>query len=202
MELDEFKQTYQRFGSSFHRKSNEELQKILHNQVDSVLEKIKRSLRLEILFALLFLLFVTYVLVTFHGTYLKLLASLILGFSLLFIKYLIILSQKIKAYYAASHSVTDNIKQLIVIINRFIRLYFQITMVFAPVVCILVSVTIITDEDNAFISVTLSNILIYSTASLVWCVLMYFFTRWYLKLLYGKHLQHLKNHLSELENKS
>jgi len=201
MELDEFKQTYQLFGSSFHRKSNEELQKILHNQVDSVVEKIKRSLMLEIIFALLFSVFVVYVSVTFQGTYLKLLASLILCFSLLFTRYLIILSQKIKAYYAASHSVKDNVKQLIVIINRFIRLYFYVTMAFIPVVCILVSITIIADEGNAFISVTPPNILIYSMASLVWCMLMYFFTKWYVKLLYGKHLLHLRNHLIELENK-
>lgn len=201
MELDEFKQTYQMFGSSFHSKSNEELHKLLHNQVDSVVEKIKRSLVLETVCAFLFLLFVVYVLVRFQGTYLKLLASLILGFTLLFTRYLIILSQKIKVYYTVSHSITDNIKQLIAIINRFTHLYFQITMAFVPVVCILVAVTTIADEDNAVISVTLSNILVYSSASLVWCGLMYFFTRWYIKFLYGKHLQYLRNHLSELEDK-
>lgn len=200
MELDEFKQTYQRFGSSFHRKSGEELQKMLHNQVYSVVEKIKRSLMLEIIFAFLFLLFVLYIIVTFEGTYLKLLASIILVFTLLFTGYLIILLQKIKAYYAVSHSVAENIKQLILIINRFIRLYFQFTVAFVPVVCVLVSVAIIADEGNSVISVTLSNILIYSTASLIWCILMYLFTRWYVQSLYGKHLQHLKNHLCELEN--
>lgn len=201
MELDEFKQTYHLFESSFHRKSNEELQKILYNQVDSVVEKIKRSLKFEIIFVLLFSLFVVYVLVTFHGTYLKLLASLILGFSLLFTRFLIILFNKVKAYYAALHSVKDNLRQLILIINQFTRLYFQFTMAFVPVACILLPVIIIADESNAPISVTLSNILIYCTASLVWCMLMYFFTRWYVQSLYGKHLQHLRNHLIELENK-
>lgn len=201
MELDEFKQTYQLFGSSFHRKSEEELQKILHNQVDSVVERIKRSLKLEIVFVLFFSLFVVYVLITFHGTYFKLLASLILGFSLLFTRYLIILSNKVKAYHAASHSVKENLKQFILIINRFTRLYFQFTIAFVPVACILLPVIIIADEGNAPISVTLSNTLIYCTASLVWCMLMYFFTRWYVQSLYGKHLQHLRNHLTELENK-
>lgn len=201
MELDEFKRTYQMFGNSFHRKSNEELQKILHNQVDTVLEKIKRSLMLEIIFALLFSVFAAYTTVTFHGTYIKLLTLLILGFSLLFTGYLIFLFQKIKSYYALSHSVKDNLKQLIVIINRFINLYFQITMAFIPVMFILISVTVIADEDNALISLTLPNIVIYSAASLAWCMLMYFFTRWYVQSLYGKHLQHLRNHLSELENK-
>jgi hypothetical protein len=191
MELDEFKQTYQMFGSSFHRKSDEELHKILHKQVDTVVEKIKRNLMIEIVSTMLFLLFVLYVLVTFKGTYLKLLASVVFGFSLLFITYVFLLFRKIKAYYASSLSVTDNIKQLITIINRFIRLYFQITMAFVPAVCILVSITVIADEGNAFISVTASQTLVYSTVSTVWCILMYFFTRWYVKLLYGKHLQQL-----------
>lgn len=201
MELDEFKQTYQRFGNTFHHKSKDTLQKILHNQVDSVAEKIKSSLKLEIGFVLFFSLFVVYVLVTFHGTYIRLLALLILGFSLLFAGYLLNLSNKLKAYYAASNSIKDNLKQLILIINRFIRLYFQFTMAFVPVACILVPVIIIADEGNAPISVTLSNILIYCTASLAWCILMYFFTRWYVQSLYGKYLQHLRNHLTELENK-
>ncbi len=201
MELDEFKQTYQLFGSSFHQKSKEELQKILHSQADTVVEKIKNSLKLEIGFVVCFSLFVVYVLVTFHGGYFKLLALLILGFSLLFTSYLLILFNKVKAYYTASHSVKDNLKQLIDIINRFIRLYFQFTMAFVPVACILIPVIIIADEGNAAISVTPSNMLIYCTASLVWCVLMYFFTRWYVQSLYGKHLHYLRNHLMELENK-
>lgn len=103
MELDEYKmQTYQRFRSSFQEKSYLELKIILHARVDSVIEKIKRNLRTEIIFALFFVLFTVYLVMNDISPYLNLLALAMFGYCLIFICYLIMLYKKIDAYYATS----------------------------------------------------------------------------------------------------
>lgn len=89
-----------------------------------------------------------------------------------------------------------------VIIKRFIRLYFQITMILLPVIFLLVFVAVIADRGNLNTSISIQKIQIYTAASSAWCIIMYFFTKWYVRLLYGKHLQNLNDHLKELQNVS
>src|SRR6187397_2075054 len=88
MELDEYKiASKQKDVKYFPYKAIPELESRLHRKTESLIDSIEKNLQLEIVFALLFLLFDGYILFSPH-TQLRVVAVLLLVFCLYFTYYL------------------------------------------------------------------------------------------------------------------
>ena len=112
------------------------------------------------------------------------------------------LQQRINYYEINAVSVKEKLQQIIHILQRYTRLYFQLTMLLLPIAFIMGYLFAINEKKQADAT---SNFSVYCTMfyiawAIVWSILMYFFTKWYIKKLYGNYLQQLKDQLKELQN--
>jgi len=105
--------------------------------------------------------------------------------------------------------VKKNLQTLIALIKAYIKRYFQLTMALIPISLIISFMLSYKDENlnspdlsNPFFAdlinspLKLTFIIVYIT---VFAVGMYYFTKWYLKKLYGNYIHQLEELLDELE---
>jgi hypothetical protein len=182
---------------------------ILHTKkINSIAHKIKKGLITEIVFGLFFVLVFVYILAIteyesiriYFGVFTILISS--------FIVLLIYLLKRTKALSSDSLPVIENLKTIHSLLSEFVKRYFQFTMLLIPICLIfsgylgyidtkknIDSFNILTDSIN------MKNQLI--TSSIFMCLFfisMYFFTKWYLKKIYGNHLQELQKMIEHLES--
>lgn len=207
MNLDDYKiAVKQQEPGTFSLKALPELSGYMRGQAQSFVDKIKRNLKLEILFAGLFLIFDCGMLVFFNDIfYLRLFTFLLLIFCICFIYYVAKLLRYIQVQYKSDTNVKEQLAQYIHIISGFTRLYFQLTMVMVPLILLIAFIAGYLDRAQSanFIMLFSSQaIWVYLSLSVIWSFMMYFFTRWYIKKLYGNHLNKLKEQLSELQDET
>ncbi len=194
MELDDLKYLIKNQDLPDH--SAEQLTGYLQHESNSVLQKIRRSIRLELLFAIVFGIAGIAWMLTGNLLFYKVLAGIVVIFCAGFLFYVSRLQKQINNYQRSLTSVKNNMREIIRILEAFIKLYFQLTMMMLPLICITGFFTI--DKDKA-LSLSTGGWMFYAAWFIGWSVLMYYFTRWYLKKLYGNYLHELKVQLKELE---
>jgi hypothetical protein len=122
---------------------------------------------------------------------------------LFFAVYLLQLTKKINYYETTSFSVKESLQQVIDILSRFIQHYFQITMIMLPAAFIFGLVTGYMDITSNLAIKHFNwtrGLVFYCAFFIFWSIFTYFFTKWYIRKMYGKYLQQLKEQLKELEN--
>jgi hypothetical protein len=204
MELDEFKTILNQVPAQSERREQTWTEQVLQNiNNQAIVMKLRRSLRIELLFALAFMLFVLYTGLTSETVFVKLFAVLMSAFAVWFIAYVLKLYRKVSYDQVTAVSVRESLHNLIRIMDEFTRLYFQLTMIMIPVMVLLACFSVYLPQlpfsNQVDVPFPAGRFLAFVGLSSVWFVLMYFATKWYLKNLYGGYLASLKKNLRELE---
>jgi len=213
MELDELKYYLKNTAiqAPIQTKSAESLTALLKNNPKSPVNKIKRSLVIEIVISVVMLLvFVGIVLksnIWSLQVYFAVLSLLCVWFSFkLYTSY-----KRIQLLNNTVLPVKKNLEEVHYTMKSFVKQYFQLTMASLPIFFIF-SFLLGFYEGYTGIEVPAYEKLISKFSSLsqiiwftaVYVVLlgigMYFFTKWYLKKLYGDYLKELESLLAELED--
>ncbi len=191
-------------------KSADEIAFMLTNKTRSITGKLRRSLRIEILccYAAVILCAAAAV----FGTYssLRIYFAVFFIFSLLFLPFLYRLLKKINQFSGGNTlPVKENLQSLLILLKTFVKRYFQITMFLVPA-CLVFSL-LLGYNDSSLQGPDLENLLspninantlkavILIAYLAIFSVAMYYFTRWYLKKLYGDYLHQLQSLIKELE---
>ena len=174
----------------------------------SVAQKIKNSLITEILFSVIMLLI--FICVTAFSKYesIKIYFGIFAIVILLFTVLLVFLLKKTNDLTASSLTVKQNLKSLHSLLSDFLKKYFQFTMLLIPICLIFSGYLGYTDAQqniNTFYiipsSVNLKKQMIFILVFLVLFIVgMYYFTKWYLKKLYGNHLKELELMIAQLDS--
>jgi len=117
--------------------------------------------------------------------------------------YLLRLYGDVKRYDRHTHPVKRNLEKLINILGRFIRLYFIATVAFLPLIFVFGIFVGYMDVNHRHLQEHFSwtkGISLYAGLYGIWSVLIIVFAKWYINRLYGRHLQHLKAMLQDIEN--
>ena len=203
MEPDELKELLQTRIRPVQHKSVHELAGYYKKNSRSVINRIKRSIVLELAFGLLFILFIIPVMVLIDGDYTRIFCMLMLTYALFFLTYLFRLYVQIQHNSSTDTTIADHIKQVITIIENFKRHYFRLTVLFVPVALLFAFTAGFLDRMQPGAAfggiIAWQRTLLYAGCCILWCMLMYAFTKRYVKRLYGSHLQHLRNQLHALE---
>lgn len=213
MELDELKSLINERMERVHSaKSSADIALLLGRKTQSVVGKIKRSLVIEMIVSAVFT--IICIAVAIFGTY----ASLRIYFAIfavlcaLFIPLLYMLLKKTDKLSRAALPVKGSLQTLVNLIREYIKRYFQLTMAIIPISLIIAFLLGYADENlydaklnNPFIpnlinsplkiSLLIGYLLIFSTG-------IYYFTRWYLRKLYGNYIVQLEMLIKELEEKA
>ena len=211
MELDELKSLLNDKMERVHReKSTGDLALLLGKKTQSVIGKLKRSLRLEIIACIIFT--VACVAVAIFGAYtsLRIYFGIFAAMCFLFFPLLYVLLRKTNELSSSALPVKSNLQTLVKLLNEYVKRYFQLTMILIPVSIIIAFLLGYSDENlhnpalsNPFFpnfegsslktAIVIAYIILFSAG-------MYYFTKWYLKKLYGNYLKQLEQLIEELEN--
>lgn len=212
MELDELKYQLKNKLSGAHDKSADDLVRMLRIKTTSLIDKLKRSLYIEVVCAIVFTLlfagialFASYwSLRIYFGVF-----SVVFGVFSFIIGYLI---RRVNDLSKGELAVKTNISALVKIIQEYVKRSFQFTMWLLPV-CVMFSIWLGYNQPpqsrfemaNPFIIHLKAKTQVYIFFTVYFggvAVGLYYVTKWYLKKLYGNYIKKLKLYLSELEETS
>lgn len=204
MELDEFKQRIkEKEIEAAPLRSAHELAGYIHGRAASTIKKIKRNIRFELVACIIFIIASALLYVAYHISYVRAFALLSVFLCCFLLLYLSSLHKKISSYEKNAPTVRVGLQQVIGIIEQFTRLYFQFTMITLPIIFIFGLITGFLGLNDKAVPVDFNwqrSILFYTCWFIFWSAVMYFFSRWYIKKLYGNYLQQLKEQLRDIEN--
>ncbi|MES2003410.1 MAG: hypothetical protein V4450_02725 [Bacteroidota bacterium] len=208
MELDDFKaQLKHKLANDHSGRSDADLAALLKGKTLSVVGKLKRSLWIEILCCVLIIFGFGYL--GFFGKYhsFRIYFSVFTFVSIGFLVLLIYLLRKTALLSATDQPVKSNLQTIVTTIEEFMKRYFQFTMALIPI-CFTFAFLLGYNEPEKIPEVDHYAKGLFSSATQVivfmvgYMVLLsvgiYYFTKWYLKKLYGNYINQLKECIAEL----
>jgi hypothetical protein len=205
MELDELKKELkQKLEQDSATPTIKPIESCIQQRSSSVIAKIRRNIVTEILLSLLFLPAFIWVFIQYSSIYTRFFMGFGVLFCIAFMVYLWKLYKKIILVETVSLSVRENLVQVVSIVSHFTRIYFQITMMMLPIAFMAGIATGYLDIAGSGELVArfkwTDSIVYYICFFVAWSVFVYFFTKWYIKKLYGDFLRQLRAQLKELDN--
>ena len=210
MELDELKILLKEQTATMHViKSADDIAALMSSKTKSITGKLKRSLKIEIISCIVFTIPCTAVGIFGANTSLRIYFSIFAVMCLLFLPMLLVLLKKTNEFSSTALPVKSNLQRLVKLLQEFVKRYFQLTMALIPISLLLSFLLGYSDENlhdpnmhNPFfinfngsglkISLVIAYFLLFGAG-------MYYFTKWYLKKLYGNYLDQLRSLIKELE---
>ncbi|MCU0467882.1 MAG: hypothetical protein MUF58_04705 [Arcicella sp.] len=195
MELDELKHIWQQTQASAINQeviNNEQVMEMTRQKSKDVISKIKRNIILELIFTILFL---GVLMILFWRGENKIAERITYFFIFLFVLSLAVYWQGIKALLnlqATHYTIKQSLERGVHELSHFVKLYFIMNIIFAPIATFLgFYLGGYQWLKSPFIPIIVTIILL---------IPLYWWTKKYIKKLYGNHLEKLKYLLSELEN--
>ena len=201
MELEELKSIWKNSEPAFQPKDEQEIASMLKGKSISIIDKLKRSVWFELVFTVIVSLgLLVYAFAFTSGAAKWLSISFILmclGFTFVYVKKLMLLNR----FNPAQETIRQNLVSLIESVTNYLNFYKRSYTVLYPVYfCLgLLFAGIERGADAFFENLMKPRTILFLT---VFAGVMFFFStkvaNWYLKKLYGNHLEKLKTLLSDI----
>lgn len=201
MELDDLKNIWQK-SESFRPKREEEIFIMLKKRSKSIITKLKWSVWFELSFTILAGLLLLYYSLTIPSGALRWSA---VAFLVMFLGYIIYYVKKLRMlrrFEESSENIKMNLENLISDLEAYLKFYEKSYSVMYPFYVVLVFLFVIIDQGIDQFIESMKNwkmILRVVVLIAVFLVTSLWFTKWYLKKLYGNHLKKLKELLFDLQ---
>lgn len=202
LELDDLKSIW-KGNKPFQEKQAEEIEAMLKGSSNSIVAKLKRSVWFELILTVAFGLVMLYFALTLESGSLK---WSIVSILLLFFAYLIYYWKKIRLLngFDPSHqNIKENLEKLVRDLQGYLQFYKTSYTILYPVYFALgILFAIIERGPDVFWEklgepMTILKLTLFSVVVLV---LSLFVSKWYLKKLYGNHLDNLKELLKDIDD--
>jgi hypothetical protein len=207
MDIDELKiHLKDKLSTDHAARSQADFAALLNNRTLSVIDKLKKSIWFEIYSCII--IFAAFLYFSFIAALnsVRIYFSVFSLLSLAFLVVLIYLLRKTTQLSATSLPVKSNLQAIVTIIEEFTKRYFQFTMALIPICFVFAFYLGFTEKqpipqlDHAtrIFNTPLKMIVFASLYMAVLAVGIYYFTKWYIRKLYGKYLIQLKACIAEL----
>jgi len=204
MELDEFKLVLRaKLEADASPRSAPEIVQYVSRKTTSIIAKIKRSMVYEFIFGVVCVIACVFVFYKSSSFYVRLSCIAATVFCGCLLIYMIRLYNKISFFEKNALSIKESIREILEILRRFTKLYFQLSIFMLPVAFVIGLIIGYMDVLQQDLDTNFKwgrGILFYCACYLFWSIFMYFFSKWYIKKLYGNYLEQLKGQLTDLEN--
>jgi membrane protein insertase Oxa1/YidC/SpoIIIJ len=207
MELEQLKEMWNSADKQQTDSSAEELQALLRKKSQSPIAKMKRNLLIELVVVLvLYTLIIVYYFLNYSGGMLAL-PVLLFVIGLVYVFYYIGKNKLLKKMECNSCEVKANLSMQVKTLEKYVRFYlvagtaiFPITMVVASFIILFYS-----PQSQQYPSALQSKqfivmfvgILIAATA--LFTIPVYYINKWYVRKLYGQHIERLKSIVDEMD---
>ncbi len=208
MELDDLKyQLKNKLATDHTGLSQPDIAELLTRRTVSITDKLKRSLWIEIICGFAIIAGFGYVGFTSDYISMRIYFSAFAVLCVAFVVLLFYLLRRISRLSATTLPVKSNLQTIVNIIEEFTRRYFQFTMALIPV-CFFFSLYLAMSEPKpmpqaekvakSIFDASWKVFTFLTVYTLGLCIGIYYFTKWYLRKLYGKFVAKLKECIAEL----
>jgi len=201
MELRKLKELWDGSSNSSIPINEEELNQILNKRSRRPIAIIKRNLKLEMAFGILFYCFFIWIVSNQAVSiilYFDIILLVVAG--ILYSIYVFYKNQLLKKMECMSCEVKSNLSLQLGFLEKLVKLYFKVGNIFVLLTYLIAgAIGYITSESETDSIPHYLEIMIFITIGAVLFLINYYFSRWYLFTLYGKHIQKLKNILYEMD---
>lgn len=182
----------------------EKIRELLKRKSGNIIEKLRKNLLMEIVLFFVCLLLIMCVPFYFNSNEVSILCFIVIA--IIFIPYLIYYIKKykeLKKFYSYHENIKSNLQLLIAQLEKYLSIYFWGSLLLTPVSGFLSGFAILY-EMKALGFLLYFDIFSYSTLSMILSfalfltLLSYPIMKWYIRKLYGQHLERLKDCLKEL----
>lgn len=208
MELDQLKsQINHKLSTDHSGRSDSDIAALLTRKTNSLVGKLKRSLQIEIISCAAVILVFAYLGIAGPYAALRIYFSVFTVFALLFLGIIIYLLRRTNQLSATTLPVKSNLQTIVNIIEDFSKRYFQFTMAMIPICFVFAfylgyqepkNIAPLNNLSVRFFSETWKIVLFSAIYLPVLFIGGYYFTKWYLRKLYGRFTEQLKACITEL----
>ncbi len=206
MELDQLKEMWSNVGSKQQGPLADELQALLHKKSKNPIAKMKRNLLMELLFVIvLYVGCVVYYFLHYTGGMLSL-AWMLIVIGVLYIFYYLQKIKLLNQMECVSCEVKSNLKMQLQTLEKYVRFYlisgtlmFPVVFIATGMIGIYYSPEIAADPAiKTKVVMWIFTVVLFVLAAVL-TIPVYLLNKWYVRKLYGRHIQQLKNILQEME---
>lgn len=205
MELDELKsQLKNKLASDHAGRSDTDIGVLLSKRTNSVIGKLKRSLLKEIVLSSAIVILFSCIGLFSNYPSLRIYFSVFAVVCGVLILPLIYIFRRTTRLSSTALPVKSNLQTIVSIMEEMIKRYFQFTMALIPI-CFIFSLLLISNDGTVSpkfakgdFSASWKVITITTLYALALFVGTYYFTKWYLRKMYGKYVAQLKECVNEL----
>jgi len=201
MELRKLKELWDGSSNSSIPINEKELNQILNKRSRRPIAIIKRNLKLEMAFGILFYCFFIWIVSNQAVSiilYFDIILLVVAG--ILYSIYVFYKNQLLNKMECMSCEVKSNLSLQLGFLEKLVKLYFKVGNIFVLLTYLIAgAIGYITSESETDSIPHYLEIMIFITIGAVLFLINYYFSRWYLFTLYGKHIQKLKNILYEMD---
>ena len=201
MELEKLKELWVDSTNSSLPIDEEGLSKILNQSSRRPIALIKRNLKLEVLFVILlygFLIWLILNQVDSNILYVDIILLVLAG--ILFCLYAFYKNKLLNKMECVGCEVKSNLNLQLKSLEKLVKLYFKVGNIGIVFVYLIAgTISYIEAEGDTVHFPHVLELVIFITIGAVLFIISYYFSRWYLFQLYGKHIQKLKNILYDMD---
>jgi hypothetical protein len=201
MELEKLKELWVDSTNSSLPIDEEGLSKILNQSSRRPIALIKRNLKLEVLFVILlygFLIWLILNQVDSNILYVDIILLVLAG--ILFCFYAFYKNKLLNKMECVGCEVKSNLSLQLKSLEKLVKLYFKVGNIGIVFVYLIAgTISYIEAEGDTVHFPHVLELVIFITIGAVLFIISYYFSRWYLFQLYGKHIQKLKNILYDMD---
>ena len=201
MELRKLKELWDGSSNSSIPINEKELNQILNKRSRRPIAIIKRNLKLEMAFGILFYCFFIWIVSNQAVSiilYFDIILLVVAG--ILYSIYVFYKNKLLNKMECMSCEVKSNLNLQLGFLEKLVKLYFKVGNTFVLLTYLIAgAIGYTTAESNAVSIPHYLEVLIFIFIGAVFLIINYYFSRWYLFTLYGKHIQKLKNILYEMD---
>ena len=201
MELEKLKELWDDSNNSSLPINEEGLSKILNQSSRRPIALIKRNLKLEVLFVILlygFLIWLILNQVDSNILYVDIILLVLAG--ILFCVYAFYKNKLLNKMECVGCEVKSNLSLQLKSLEKLVKLYFKVGNIGIVFVYLIAgAISYIEAEGDTVHFPHVLELVIFIAIGAILSIISYYFSRWYLFQLYGKHIQKLKNILYEMD---
>ncbi len=202
MELEELKYIWKNNGPEFQPKDEEEIALMLKGRSRSIIDKMKRNVWLELIFTVVLSIVLLIYATTLETGALKWTSISLLLLFILYAFYYVKKLTLLNRFSGANENIRDNIEMLVKSLTDYLKFYKRSYAFLYPVYfCLGILFGALERGTGKYIEYLSqpSNLLPLLAMALVFFFISSWFASWYLRKLYGTHLDKLKDLLNELQ---
>jgi hypothetical protein len=200
MELDQLKAIWKEAGHSSLPINESSLNQMLNHQSKLPIAVMKRNLRLEVLFVILLDGFIVWQIYKKGVSQYLLYDISIIVFAILFFIYARYKYKLLNKMECMRCVVKSNLNLQFKSLEKLVKLYFHSANIAVILIYMVTGVISYVEAQGESVSFPQTQqVLIFLSVGVVLIMMNYYFGRWYLFNLYGKHIQKLKNILHEMD---